>query len=103
MSKLRSIVVFFVLLFVALTLIVPAEDMLETAYDESEVLPFECTPLMQNAMPQVSGSRVQSVPGAVHGQAAASRRTMQTPIAETHAHRLVDARVALAILCIHLC
>ena len=49
-----SALILFVLLGFALSLEVPAEDMPETPYDESETLPYEVTPLLSNVAPQAS-------------------------------------------------
>jgi hypothetical protein len=47
-----SILVIFVLLGFGTSLAVPAEDVPETAYDESEALPYEGTPLFSIVVPQ---------------------------------------------------
>jgi hypothetical protein len=44
----------FVLLGFGVSLAVPAEDVAETAYDESEALPYESTPLFSIEVPQAS-------------------------------------------------
>ena len=41
MRKPRSVLILFVLLIFSLTLAVPAKDLLETTYDESETQPYE--------------------------------------------------------------
>jgi hypothetical protein len=48
------VLVLFVLLDFGLSLAVPAEDVPETAYDESEALPYEGTPLFSTVVPQAS-------------------------------------------------
>lgn len=50
MKDMRSILVFLVALFFGLSLAVPAEDVPETPYDESEVLPCESTPVFTTAV-----------------------------------------------------
>ena len=52
MRRRSSILVLFVLLGFGLSLAVPAEDVPETAYDESEALPFEDTPAVSIAVPE---------------------------------------------------
>ena len=47
-----SILIFFVLLGFGVSLAVPAEDVPETAYDESEGLPYEGTPPFSSVGPQ---------------------------------------------------
>jgi hypothetical protein len=46
MRKPRSALILFVLLVLSLSLAVPAEDALETNYDESETQPYEAIPLL---------------------------------------------------------
>jgi len=50
----RSALVILLLLGFGLPLAVPAEDVPETPYDESEALPYERTPLFSIAVPQAS-------------------------------------------------
>jgi|SRR5208283_1793218 len=45
----------FLLLGFGVSLVVPAEDVPETPYDESEALPYEGTPLFSLVAPQASG------------------------------------------------
>jgi hypothetical protein len=52
MKRPCSIFVLFVLLAFGVSLAVPAEDVPETAYDESEALPFEGTPLLSTIAPE---------------------------------------------------
>ncbi len=54
MRKPRCALIFLVLLVLGLSLAVPAEDLPETAYDESETLPFEGTSLFSTEVPQAS-------------------------------------------------
>ena len=49
-----SILVLCVLLGFGVSLAVPAEDLPETAYDESEALPYEGTPVFSFVVPQAS-------------------------------------------------
>jgi len=52
MRKPRSALVLLLLLVVGVSLSVPAEDVPETPYDESETLPCEGTPLFSIAPPE---------------------------------------------------
>ena len=54
LRKLRSVLVIVALLSLGLALVVPAEDLLETAYDESEALPYAGLPLFSLTVPQAS-------------------------------------------------
>jgi len=50
MSKWRCGLVAFVAFVLGLSLLVPAEDVAETAYDESEAMPYEITPNLSLAV-----------------------------------------------------
>lgn len=54
MRKPRSVLILFLLLGFCMCLALPAEDVLETVYDESEALPYENTPLLSTVVPQAS-------------------------------------------------
>jgi len=103
MKTLRYTRVLVVLLVMSLSLTVPAEDLPETAYDESEALPYEITPLISDVMPQAAGSATQAERVAPRRQPDApfwgpTRRTNSTVI-----HRHAEARVALSLICTLLC
>jgi len=95
--------VFVVLLVMSLSLTVPAEDLPETAYDESEALPYESTALISDVMPQAAASATQAERVVPRRQPDALfwpplRRTNGTVI-----HRHTEARVALSLICTLLC
>ena len=52
MKKPRIILILFVLIGLFVSPVFPAEDIPETAYDESETLPYETTPLYSLIVPQ---------------------------------------------------
>jgi len=62
MRKSRSIVALLLFLGFGTSLAVPAEDLPETAYDESETLPYESTPLFSTAALPAVARRLQSAP-----------------------------------------
>ena len=103
MRKPRSALLFFVLLVLGLSLMVPVEDLPETAYDESENLPFAAASLILDVVPQPSSPTVQSVPSLLGDQPATSCGAFHTRITGSELHPDVQARVVLAILCIHRC
>ena len=93
----------FVVLVVGLFLTVPAEDFLDTAYDESEALPYESTPPISETMPQASASAAEAVPSAPRRQRATPFLCTTMRIRGTDVHRSPGARVTLALLCTLLC
>jgi hypothetical protein len=60
MGKPRFALVLFLLLSFGVSLSVAAEDIPETAYDESEPLPYEDTPLFSMVALQASASMTQA-------------------------------------------
>jgi hypothetical protein len=52
MIQFRSMLLVFVALVLSVSFAVPAEDVPETAYDESESLPCESTPVVSAAVPE---------------------------------------------------
>ena len=61
MRKPWSVLIIFVLLAFGVSLAVPAEDVPETTYDESEALPYEGTPLFSSTLSQPVASRVPAL------------------------------------------
>jgi hypothetical protein len=62
MRKASSVFVLFALLAFGASLAVLAEDIPETAYDESESLPYEMTPPLSGDFAQESAPTLQVVP-----------------------------------------
>lgn len=62
MRKPRSVLIFLLLLGFGLSLAVPAEDVPETPYDESETLPYERTPLFSITVTQPSDRTAKAEP-----------------------------------------
>ncbi len=54
-AHLRPMLVLFFALFLSVSLAVPTDDMQETAYDESESLPCDCTSVVSFAPPTCVG------------------------------------------------
>lgn len=56
MTLSRAVLVLFVALALSASFAIPAEDVPETAYDESETLPAESAPTLANAGPDTAAS-----------------------------------------------
>ena len=102
MRKPRFALILFVLLFFGLSLAVPAEDLAETAYDESETSPYEITPLFSNLMSQAAAS-TGAVGSVVCLRSGTPLRGVLTRITDRDSHRSAKSRVAQALLCTLLC
>ena len=61
MKRLHAIAVSLVLLVFAAGFAMPAEDLPETAYDESETLPYERAPQLSNVIAHVTGAASEVV------------------------------------------
>jgi hypothetical protein len=103
MRRRCSTVVLCVLLGFGVSLVVPAEDVQGTAYDESEGLPYEGTPLFSIAMPPVAAAQTtQAVPTSLHLKLDAPS-SFTAAVRDTDTNRSAAARVSLALLCTLLC
>ena len=98
MRKPWSVLIIFVLLAFGVSLAVPAEDVPETAYDESEALPFEGVPLFSIALRQVA-ARTQVPVSSGHLKLVTPSPFTLAHVRDTSADRSVDQRALLALLC----
>ena len=103
MKRAYSILVLFLLLAFGASLAVPAEDVPETAYDESEALPYEGTPVFSIAAPLVAARITPAVRSFLHHKLVASSLFTPARVRDTDVNRSVDARVSLTLLCALLC
>ena len=60
-AKPRCAVVFLMILTMGVSLGLPAEDVLDAVYDESEALPYEGTPLFSIVVPPVAARTTRAV------------------------------------------
>jgi hypothetical protein len=98
-----SILVLFVFLAFGVSLSVPTEDVRETAYDESEGLPYEGTPLFSIALSPLSARTTQAVLSSLHRRLGDPSLFTRARVRDTDAHRSADAGVSLALLRTLLC
>jgi hypothetical protein len=94
-----SVLVLCVLLGFGVSLAVPAEDVPETAYDESEGLPYEGTPLFSIVVPLVAARATQAGPSSLQPRLGALSLFARARVHDTEANRSANARVSLATLC----
>ena len=103
MRKLRSTFALLAFLFLGLSLVVPAEDLVETSYDESETQPCERAPLISDLLLSAAASATEQYELPTGRQSASPCRATATRTDETDGHRSAQARVVLALLCTLLC
>ena len=103
MNKARCILIPFVLLGFGVSLAVPAEDVLQTAYDESEALPYEGTPQFSIGVLLGVARATPAVPNSLHEALGAPSPSPPARVRNTDAPRSANARSSLALLCTLLC
>ena len=96
-------VVFLMILTFGLFVAFPAEDLPETAYDESEAPPYEVVPLFSIALPLVAARTTQRVLSSLHQNPGAPSLFVSARVHDTDANRSADARSCLTLLCTLLC
>ena len=99
----RSAIVLLLLLGFGVSLAVPAQDLPDTAYDESETLPYESTPLFSIVVPLVAAWTPQAVPKSLHSKLGAPSPFPSASVRDTDTNRATDTRISLALLCTLLC
>jgi hypothetical protein len=99
----RSAFILLVLLVFCFSLTVPAEDLPETGYDESEAFPYESTPLFSNVISQAAVSTTGVVRSVVRLRSRTPSRLAVTRITDRDSHQFAKAQVARALLCTLLC
>jgi hypothetical protein len=101
--KLWFAVVFLMILTFGLFVAFPAEDLPETAYDESEAPPYEVIPLFSIAVPPVAAQITQRLLSSLHLEAGAPSLFVSARVHDADANRSADARSCLTLLCTLLC
>ena len=92
----------FVLLFFGLSLAIPAQDLAETAFDESETLPFESADLTSVDLVQTGCSAAEATPDRSSPSCATISIAGSRPCGR-EVHRMIEVRLSLALHCILLC
>ena len=103
MDKSRSLLILVVLVGFGVSQAVPAEDLPETAYDESEALPYECTPLVSTTILPAAAQAVRSHVRLLHTELQAVSTFPAAHRRDLGAHRFANGRALSALLCILLC
>jgi hypothetical protein len=103
-AKPHCAVVFLMVLTLGVSLGLPAEDVLDAVYDESEALPYECVSLLPIATPLRAARTTQAVPNSLHHKLGAPSPFSSARVRDNAANRPTDTRIiSLALLCTLLC
>ena len=98
-TKTRFAIVFLMILALGLPLGFPAEDIPETAYDESEALPYEGTPLFSIELPPVAARKTEKVLSSLNPESGVPSLFAAARVHDTGAHPFAAARTSLKLLC----
>jgi hypothetical protein len=96
-------VVFLMFLTLGVSLGLPAEDVMDALYDESEAAPSEVIPLGSNSSSPLSTTTTHATPNSLHHKLGLPSRFSSARVSGTDADQSADARVSLALLCTLLC
>ena len=103
-AKPRWAIVFLMMLTLGVSLGLPAEDVLEAAYDESEALPYEGTPVVSDAPSQAAAPATAASRSAGNRKSTSPCGAAASRVNGNDCDRSSDVRkVALAFLCTLLC
>lgn len=102
-AALRFALTFLMLMSLGLGLSVPAVDIPETPYDESESAPYEITPLLSIALRLGAAPKTQPPLRSLHLKGDVPSSFPPTLLHDADARRSADARVSLALLRTLLC
>lgn len=102
-TKPRLAVVLMMILTLGMALGLPAEDVLDATYDESEALPCDGTPLFSIMMSPVAARTTQELLRSLRPKPGASLLVVRACARDADANRSANAGVSLAGLCTLLC
>ena len=98
-TKTPFAILFLMVLALSLPLALPPEDVAETAYDESETLPYEVTPPASIAVPSIATRTAQEGLSFSHLKPVAPSVFAAAPVCGADANRSAEARGSLSLLC----
>jgi hypothetical protein len=102
-AKPRYAIVFVMILTLGVSLSLPAEDVLDAVYDESEPLPYEVIPPVSIVVAPVTAGPTQGVADSVWQEPGIPSRFSSARVRDTDAHRSTDKRALSVLLCVLLC
>jgi hypothetical protein len=102
-AKPHRAVLFLIVLTLGVSLGLPAEDVLDAVYNESEAVPYEVIPLVSIVVSPLLARSTQAAPNSFDQKLGVPSRFSSARARDTEAHRSADARALSALLCILLC
>jgi hypothetical protein len=95
--------VFLMVLTLGVSLGLPAEDVLDAVYDESEAVPYEVIPLHSISSSPLSAGSTQAAPNSLRQTVGVPFRLSSAGVRASDAHQPTETRISLALLCTLLC
>src|SRR5450755_4504915 len=102
-AKPRCTVVFLMFLTLGVSLGLPAGDVMDAVYDESEAVPYEVIPLFSVALWPVAVRKTQAPLSSLHLRAGVPSSFTPARVRDTDARRSAGVQVSLTRLCTLLC
>jgi hypothetical protein len=99
----RFAVVFLMILTIGLSLGLPAVDVLEAVYDESEALPCEAIPQFSVTLQPVDVRITRAPLRSLRHRDGAPFPSVPAPVCDTDTKQCAHSRVSLAMVCTLLC
>ena len=96
-------VVFLMFLTLGLSLGLPAEDVMDAVYDESEAVPYEVSPLDSISSTPLTARTTQAAPNSLPQKLSIPSRFSSARVSDSEAKGVPDTRILLALLCTLLC
>ena len=94
---------FLMVLTLGVSLGLPAEDVLDAIYDESEAVPFEVITQASIVVSPLSAKKTQALQNSLDQKLAVSSRFSSVPVSDTEAKGATDTPISLSLLCTLLC
>ena len=102
-AKLYRAVLFLMILASGVSLGLPAEDVLDAAYDESEAVPYEVVPPASIVVSPLSARTIHAAPYSLDHKLVVPSRFSFARVSDTESKGPTDTRISLALLCTLLC
>ena len=103
MRRRSPILILFVLLGLSVFLNVPAEDVPETPYNESEEMPYEGAPRFDSVLQQFAAQTDRTVPRSLESRPGGLSLLAPARVRGSDAKPPAGRRISLALLCTLLC
>jgi hypothetical protein len=102
-AKPRCAVVFLMFLALGVSLGLPAEDVMDAVYDESEAVPYEVIPPGSISSSPLFARTTQAAPSSLRQKLRVPSPFSSACVSDTETNGATDARVSLSLLCTLLC